>query len=212
MLPILALRCRTPLHRGHLGMGKSLSFVRPHVHAMRSRVPHCYAVGKKSRLYRPSCWVALRQFAVLGVHSSPPSPSAVMLAPNFEHRACMISALTSARASPASVSPAHSLCTRKACHTALVFRFGLRATSAVPGVPAYGSLRTCPSCSLALACSFRGSALPVRPAARPSPSVWPNMSVNRRRHGRPAGPCSRLGSSSAARPGRPAASPRLPLR
>lgn len=43
----------------------------------------------------------------------------------------------------------------------------------------------------------------------------PNMSVSRRRHGRPARParpCDRLGSSSAARPGWPAASPRLPLR
>jgi hypothetical protein len=39
-----------------------------------------------------------------------------------------------------------------------------------------------------------------------------NLSVNRRRHGRSARPCDRLSSSSAARPGRPAASPRLPLR
>jgi hypothetical protein len=46
----------------------------------------------------------------------------------------------------------------------------------------------------------------------PSLDLRPNMSVNRRRHGRPARPCDRLGPSSAARPGRPAASPRLPLR
>jgi hypothetical protein len=42
--------------------------------------------------------------------------------------------------------------------------------------------------------------------------VQPNMSVNRRRHGRPARPCGRQVPSWAARPGCPPASPRLPLR
>ncbi len=51
----------------------------------------------------------------------------------------------------------------------------------------------------------------VAPHANAS-SALPNMSFNRRRHGKPARPCNRLGSSSAARPARLAASPRLPQR
>jgi hypothetical protein len=47
---------------------------------------------------------------------------------------------------------------------------------------------------------------------REAPNPRPNMSVNRRRHGRSARPCDRQVPSSAARPGRPVASPRLPLR
>ncbi len=50
------------------------------------------------------------------------------------------------------------------------------------------------------------------PTPRLLDALPPNMSVNRRRHGKAARPCDRLGPSSAARPGCPAASPRLPLR
>ena len=42
--------------------------------------------------------------------------------------------------------------------------------------------------------------------------VASNMSLNRSANGRPAWPCGRLGSSSAARPSRPAAVARLALR
>ena len=42
--------------------------------------------------------------------------------------------------------------------------------------------------------------------------VRPNKSLNRSANGRPAWPCGRLGSSSAARPSRPAAVARLALR
>jgi hypothetical protein len=42
--------------------------------------------------------------------------------------------------------------------------------------------------------------------------TMPNMSLNRSANGRPAWPCDRLGSSSAARPSRPAAVARLALR
>jgi hypothetical protein len=84
-------------------------------------------------------------------------------------------------------------------------------------------LRCPPSLHCRTASGLTGKVRPLRPQVRvvphrlattvsTPPDLPPNWSVNRRRHGRPAGPCDRLGSSSAARPGRPAASPRLPLR
>jgi hypothetical protein len=71
-------------------------------------------------------------------------------------------------------------------------------------------------CALNTKPSLVGSNYGQRRGFWPTPRLLdalpPNMSVNRRRHGRPAGPRDRHCSSSAARPGRPAASPRLPLR
>ena len=53
---------------------------------------------------------------------------------------------------------------------------------------------------------------PGQPRAPAGTRVRPNMSLNRSANGRPAWPCGRLGSSSAARPSRPAAVARLALR
>ena len=84
-------------------------------------------------------------------------------------------------------------------------------------------LRCPPSLHCRTASGLTGNVRPLRPQVRAAlhrlattvstpPDLPPNMSVNRRRHGRAARPCGRHSPSSAARPGCPAASPRLPLR